>query len=339
MDPRIVLYTLASALAATLLCGIVPALRGSRRDTRASLVHASRTQVSPRNTVQWILVGVQVALAVTLLAGAGLLLRSFQELGRVSSGFDTEHVLTLRVTSSWAEPDMRSRGKRTVEFLETVPGVERAATSFTFPGTPAQFPTEMTLLEGRAGTDPKIMAETRFVAPGYFDVLRIPLLAGEMCREEPNPAFVSAMVNRSFANTYFPGLDPIGHNLRLPNPQAPPIKIRGVVGDARETGIHKAPGPVLYSCGAVAQPNNVFLVRTRTEPLALADAIRRKKDARAGTQPFRFRSGAAERTAGRCVRPEPHAHRTADILRRDGSIAGVCGIVRNPELFRKPAPP
>jgi putative ABC transport system permease protein len=147
--------------------------------------------------------------------------------------------------------------------------------AFSFPGVPTEYPTELTLLEGRAGTDPKIMAETRFVAPGYFDVMRIPLLAGERCRERPDPAFIGAVVNRSFSNAYFPGLDPIGHNLRVPNPAAPPLRILGVVADVRETGLNKQPVPVLYSCGTAAQPNVYFLVRTRTEPAALAETIRR----------------------------------------------------------------
>ncbi len=100
LDWKIVLYSLACAIAATLLCGIFPAFRGTRRSLAGSMAQAGRSQVSGRNPLQFALVGVQVALAVTLLAGAGLLLRSFQELGRVARGFDPEHVLTLQVTSS-----------------------------------------------------------------------------------------------------------------------------------------------------------------------------------------------------------------------------------------------
>ena len=86
LDTRIVLYSLACSVLVTLLCGLVPAIRGARRNLSGSLTQTSRSQVSARNPLQWVLVGVQVALAVTLLAGAGLLLRSFQELGRVSPG-------------------------------------------------------------------------------------------------------------------------------------------------------------------------------------------------------------------------------------------------------------
>jgi putative ABC transport system permease protein len=84
LDARIVLYSLACSVMVTLLCGLIPAVRGTRRNLSGSPTQVSRTQVSTRNPFQWLLVGVQVALAVTLLAGAGLLLRSFQALGRVS---------------------------------------------------------------------------------------------------------------------------------------------------------------------------------------------------------------------------------------------------------------
>jgi putative ABC transport system permease protein len=275
LDVRILLYTLSTAIAATLISGTIPALRGSRRDPQHSLTQASRTQVSGRNTIQWLLVGIQVALAVTLLAGAGLLFRSFQALGHVSPGFDINNVLTLRITSSYAETDMLARGRRTLDFLETIPGVERAATTYSAPGVPTEYPTELTLLEGRAEADQKIMAETRYVAPSYFDVMRIPVIEGEVCGD-PTASFISGLVNRSFANTYFRGSDAIGHNLRFPQPAALPIKIRGIVADARETGINRAPVPVLYSCAATVQPYTLLLVRTRTRPTAMAETIRRK---------------------------------------------------------------
>ncbi|HEX6771165.1 MAG TPA: ABC transporter permease, partial [Acidobacteriaceae bacterium] len=100
---RLLLYTFLSALIATLLSGLFPALRGTRGDLAHSLAQSNHTQVSAHSGLQWLLVGVQVAFAVTLLVGAGLLLRSFEELGRVSPGFDASHVLTLQMTGSYAE--------------------------------------------------------------------------------------------------------------------------------------------------------------------------------------------------------------------------------------------
>ena len=276
LDGRLLLYTLACAIATTVLSGLIPALRGSRHNLQTSLIRLSRTQVSGRNATQWTLVGVQIALAVTLLSGAGLLLRSLQALGRVSRGFDTTNVLTLRISGSWAEPDMGPRAKRTLDFLETIPGIERAATAISFPGVPGEYAAELTMIGGSSGPDNKIKAETRYVSPGYFDVMRIPLLAGEPCREKANPGFIPALVNRSFANTYYPGSDAVGRMLQFPNPGAPPVRVLGIVADARETGMTKAPVPVLYSCTALAQPNSFFLVRSRTDLSAMVTTVRAK---------------------------------------------------------------
>jgi putative ABC transport system permease protein len=276
LDWRIVLYALACAVAATLLCGLFPAIRATRRDLAGALAQAGRTQVSSRNPVQLLLVGVQVALAVTLLAGAGLLLRSFQALGRVEPGFDPTHVLTFHISASWGETaDMkgaRQRAERSLEFLRSVPGVEAAATSMTLPGAPTQWQTELKIAEGRAETEPKVVVESRFVSPGYFATLRIPLLAGELCRDETSSTGV--VVNRSFADTYFPGATALGHHLERPN--LPPGEIRGIAGDARESGIDHAPVPTVYWCYGAAQPGTHFLIRTHGAPMAMADTLRRK---------------------------------------------------------------
>src|SRR5207253_657258 len=154
------------------------------------------------NHVQLGLVGVQVALAVTLLAGAGLLARSLQQLGRVSPGFEPGHVLTFRISSSWGETADYKGSKRRVERildrLRAIPGVEEAATSYTVPGIPSEFQVELKLEEGRAESEPKLIAQARSVSPSYFATLRIPLLAGELCRDELKVS--AALVNRAFAN-------------------------------------------------------------------------------------------------------------------------------------------
>ncbi len=102
-------YSLACAMLTTLLCGLYPALRGTRRGLAQGLAAGSRTQASTRHPMQWMLVGVQVTLAVTLLVGAGLLLRSLDALGHVSPGFDPSHVLTLQVSGSWGETTEHGR--------------------------------------------------------------------------------------------------------------------------------------------------------------------------------------------------------------------------------------
>ena len=167
---RIVAYTLGCAVTATLVCGLFPALRGTRRNLSGSLSHGGRTQVSGRSRWQWTFVGVQVSLAVAMLIGAGLLLRSFRALGVVDAGFDPDHVLALRVSGDWGETvdmgKLTQRIERTLAGLRTIPGVEAAATSATVPGNSVDYPTELTVVEGVKDNDEKMMTDIHFVSPG-----------------------------------------------------------------------------------------------------------------------------------------------------------------------------
>ena len=273
LNGSIVAYSLACAVAVTLLCGLLPAIRGTRRDLAVSLAHGGRSQVSGRNPLQFAMVGVQVALAVTLLAGAGLLLRSFEELGRVSAGFDPGSVLTFHVSTTWAETNgfkgAKQRLQRILDGMRTLPGVESAAAADSLPGVPSKYAIEIKTTEGRADSEPRMMAESRWVTPEYFDTMRIPLVEGQPCRDEASAT--SAVVNRTLANLYLNGSAAIGRHLLQPA-----AEIRGIVGDARETGLEREPPPVAYWCNAVMQPGTFFLVRTKGDPMSLAQAVRRK---------------------------------------------------------------
>ena len=277
LDWRIVLYSLVCALFATLVCGLFPAIRETGRNL-ADSARGTRTTVSSGGRAQFVLVGVQVALAVTLLAGAGLLVRSLQELGRVSPGFQPERVLTFQVSSSWGETaDMRAERRRVDRILQRVqalPGVEATASTFGLPGIPSEFPLEVKVEEGRPDTEPKIIAETRATSPGYFAALGIPLLAGELCREEPG--IYTMMVNRTFVNRYFAGASPVGLHLSQPNNMYfPKSVVRGVVGDARESGIDREPVPTVYWCFSPGQPGTHYLARIHGDPRTMSEPIRR----------------------------------------------------------------
>jgi putative ABC transport system permease protein len=279
LDARVVLYSLACSVVVTLLCGLFPAIRGTRGGLSGSLAHASRTQVSGRNPLQWLLVGVQVALAVTLLAGAGLLLRSFQALGRVSPGFEASHILTLHISASWGETaDMQGlmqRVDRILEALRSVPGVEATATSATLPGVPNEYQTELQLLEGEQNPERKIVAESRFVSPGYFDTMKIPLLSGETCRADLHS--INILVNRSFVNAYLTGGAAPGRHLKsLGSSFLPQGEIKGIVGDARESGMNHEPGPTVYWCISSPDPDPHYLVRTSGAPMTMAQTLREK---------------------------------------------------------------
>jgi putative ABC transport system permease protein len=277
---RVLSYSTISAFAVTLLCGVLPAFRATRVAIAESLAGATRSQVSSRAPIQWFLVSVQVALSVALLAGAGLLVRSLQELARVSPGFNPNNVLTLHVSAGWGETaDMKAlaqRINRMLDGLRAIPGVAGAATSEALPGTAGRDRAiELKILEG--GNDPsrKIVADARFVSTGYFGVAQIPVLAGEPCRNQSNS--LDVVVNRSFANTYFVSGNPIGHHLSntaLPN-FALQGEVRGIVADAREEAINTEPVPTVYWCMNNPVPDPYYLVRTRGEPLAMINTIRR----------------------------------------------------------------
>ena len=221
-----------------------------------------------------------MTLAVILLVGAGLLLRSFQELGRVSAGFDPSQVLTLRISGNWGETadlkKLSQRINRTLDELRAVPGVSAAATTAMLPGIPSGPPGELQLVEGRAETLGKIIADSRFVSNGYFATMKIPLLAGESCRETGD-LFGGIAVNRSFANAYLGGSAAIGRHLRfISNAFVPSAEIRGIVGDAREQGLNREPGPTAYWCVSAPDPSPFFLLRTQGKPFAMAQVLRRK---------------------------------------------------------------
>lgn len=276
----IVLYTLGCAVVAALLCGAFPAIRGTRRSIAGELAGASRTQVSARNPLQWLLVGIQVALAVTLLIGAGLLLRSFEELGRVSPGFEFSHVLTLRISGNWGETGdykkLMARIDGTLNALRATPGIRSAATSGMLPGIPGDVQTEIAI-EGRAETDGRVIADSRFVSDGYFNTMKIPMLEGEGCPESLD--LRDAVVNRSFADKYLNPSMALGRHLQVVSSAASfaiAANVRGIAGNAREEGLNRAPVPTIYWCLNAPDPSPFFLIRTQGEPLGMAETLRRK---------------------------------------------------------------
>ncbi len=276
---QIVVYTLVAAVLTTLFCGLFPALRGTRRTLARSLASGSRTQVSTRGTVQWMLVGTQITLAVTLLIGAGLLLRSFQQLSRVYPGFEPSHVLTFQVSGSWGETaDMKNviqRIDRTLDSLRTLPGVEAASTAAMLPGVSSQYQIEFKIDDKLEPGHP-ILADSRYVSAGYFDTMQIPLLVGESCRQASNTSDI--LVNRAFADKYMGNTLAVGHQLSGAgyNDFLPKGKIRGIVGSAREEGINTQPVPTVYSCFSAPDPFPNYLVRTHGDPMTMAETIRRR---------------------------------------------------------------
>ena len=264
VDARLVAFTIGLGLLTTLLFAMAPALQAARTSPAGALGRGGRGHASGRHAVQQVLVASQVALAIVLLIGAGLLIRSFARLQATSPGFDAEGVQTFRMSASWSEPldAVVARQRRTVARLEAIPGVEAAATSQELPAGVGFPPAEFQIVGAR--TDQKTFANGRAVGPGYFKTLHIPMLQGDTCSPQQTGRVQSeALVTRAFADRFFPGGDPIGHSLASPG--APPgsaARIVGVVGDVHENGVNKPADPVIYWCGYNGYwPDPHFLVR------------------------------------------------------------------------------
>jgi putative ABC transport system permease protein len=275
----IALYSLLCAVATTLFCGLVPAMRGTRRQLAHSLAQNSRTQATTRSPIQWILVGIQVTLAVTLLTGAGLLIRSLQNLKAGAPGFDASHILTFQLTGSWSETtDMASMNRRidrNLDSLRTIPGVEDAATAGFLPGLPSLYQVQFAL-DGNLDPNRTIQGDVRTVSQGYFPAMNIPLLRGRACREGSPTKDV--VVNRSFAAMYLGDSEAIGHALSQADNAVTGLtgQIVGVAGDAREEGLNTLPMPTVYDCVTAGGPFPYYIVRTHGDPSLMAESIRQR---------------------------------------------------------------
>ena len=214
--------------------------------------------------MQQVLVASQVALAIVLLIGAGLLIRSFARLQTTSPGFDAEGVQTFRMSASWSEPldAVVARQRRTVG---TARGDSWCRSGGDEPGAAGRRGFSAGRVPGRRRENrSEDIRERARGRPGYFKTLHIPMLQGDTCSSQQTGRVQSeALVTRAFADRFFPGGDPIGHSLASPG--APPgsaARIVGVVGDVHENGVNKPADPVIYWCGYNGYwPDPHFLVR------------------------------------------------------------------------------
>jgi putative ABC transport system permease protein len=273
-------FAAAAAIGVTFLCGLLPAIRSAHGDVGHALAAGRRTQVAGRHALQWLFVGVQVTLSVVLLAGAGLLGRSFLELTRVDPGFEPARVLSFRISGTFDDfGSLADNIENILAELRMLPGVEAAATGSPVPGMVTdgsgfQFGVGEYELQGRT-EEQKLLANFRVVSPSYFDALRIPLLAGEPCRSQPVDSEQNLVVNEAFVARYLVGSSIVGGTLR--GGQNPWSRVTGVVGNAREYSLTTAAGPAVYRCQAnYATPALSFLLRTQADPAALVPAVREK---------------------------------------------------------------
>jgi putative ABC transport system permease protein len=266
LDARALLFTTAAVLACALLAGVPPAWRVVQSDIETALRESSRGLTGGHHRLRSALVTVQVAAALLLLVGAGLLIRSFERLLAVDPGFHPHNLVTIstQLPAFASTPEKRTTLYQAIrERLATVPGVENVAAVSRLPLMGSSLGSWM-YIEGkfRPG-EPGHDVEYRVATPNYFATMGIPLRAGRLFddHDEQSPGSV-VLINETAARKYWPGEDPVGKRVKLSTPpeRFPWITVIGVIGDIRHVGLDTEPRPEVYRPYAVNPLGSPILV-------------------------------------------------------------------------------
>jgi len=253
VDGPVLLYAVGITLLATLLAGVVPALRASRVDATASLGGAARASSGRRGSrLTPALVGAEVALAVVVTFGSGLMLRSLLKLTSVDTGLETAGRLVLRANPPESRYGTREQGytywTEVLERVRALPDVASAGAIHLLPGTRDNwsFPTWPEGVDIPEGT-PIPAANFRIVRPGYFETVGLPPLKGRLPTEADRADTERVVVvNQAFVDRFWPGVDPIGRTLRTLSSGSDPYQVVGVVGNVHQHGLAQATQPEMY---------------------------------------------------------------------------------------------
>jgi putative ABC transport system permease protein len=279
IDPRVLAFTAVVSIVAGLLFGTLPAWRLSQRDPGHAMKEGGPGAGGGSTHTRGLLVLIECTLAVALLAGAGLLIRSLLVVRSVDPGFDTRNVLLVRVNLPIPpSPEWRRQEWRMFEQINDriagLPGVQAVGgiTNFLI----AANAEEAITVEGRPpverGPDTTLVNQED-VTPGFFQALGVPLLRGRFFTYEEQNAPVT-IVNEAFARRFFPGQDPVGRRFKEGGPDARSlwIMIVGLVGDMHRQGLEKQPVPAFFF--ASSEPTMDIAVRRSPDPAALAPSVR-----------------------------------------------------------------
>jgi predicted permease len=282
-DFTIALFTAVVSILAGIFVGVAPAIAAGRNNVQGVLKDMSRGVAGGvlRQRLRAVLVVGQIALALVLTIGAGLLLRSFVTLLNVDPGFRAEHLLTLQIqlpTRIGTSPDSRRAFYATLfERIKALPGVVAAGGTTRLPLGSTNVSTRV-LVEGRpmtASDMPEV--ELRRAVHDYFLAMGMPIVRGRTFSAEDGPTVPSVIViNQTMARRLWPNEDPIGKRFKMgTNPQTPWSTVIGVVGDLRHSALDVEPVAEFYIWYLQGPPVAPFLVvRTQGDPGALAGTLR-----------------------------------------------------------------
>jgi len=275
IDARVLLFTLATSLLTALLFGLIPAAQASNPNLNKALRESGqRTSAGGRGLTRHALAVCEIALAMVLLIGAGLMINSILRLHRANPGFDSSNLLTMRIELpeggnymqrvpggdlERATPQVTAFFQQLLERIAALPGVESAGSITGLPTHFSEFYSYSILGHPAPPPNQRPQAGYNEVSPGFFRTLKIPLKKGRYLDEHDSQgAPWAVVVNEAFARKEFPNEDPIGRQLLLrydpyPVDEERPRAIVGVVGDVKHFGLQQKAPPYIYS-SFVQQP-------------------------------------------------------------------------------------
>jgi putative ABC transport system permease protein len=295
VDGRVLGFTLAVSLLTGLVFGLLPALQATRLSLNETLKEGGRSSsegAGPRRTRN-LLVVAEVSLSLILLVGAGLMIKSFLRLSEVNPGFRPDHLLTLRMSPTISKFHDQDEGvafyQQVIQRMAELPGVESVG-AITHPPLSHLNLRLAFAIEGRPpaapGEEPSV--EARAISPDYFQTMDIPLIKGrDFTPHDNRKSAPVVIINEAMARRYWQDEDPIGKRLSLEGLGAPlALEIVGVVGNVKHWGLDQDVRDELY--WPLFQRPLVFMtlmIRTKTDPAVLADAVRREAAAIDKDQP------------------------------------------------------
>jgi putative ABC transport system permease protein len=284
-DLRVLAFTGLVSLAVGILAGLLPAWRASHPNLVASLNESARgsSEGTHGRQTRAALVVVEIVLALVLLASAGLLVKSFLRLQKVSPGFDPTNVMTVRIAlpdSSYGKPPQAAEFyRKLLRRVATLPGVKSAAVAWWFPLSGSEIAFNFDIEERPVPKAQQPTVEVNVISPDYFKTILTPIVRGRDFTERDDvKAPKVVIVSESFAKEFFPNEDPIGKRIR-PNgsvdPGDPPVReIVGVVQNIHLISLRDAPKPQIYfPHEQFAIQTVTLMVRTQNDPRLLIAAL------------------------------------------------------------------
>jgi putative ABC transport system permease protein len=281
IDAPVLFFSFALCVLTGVIFGLVPSWTASHRDLHEVLKEGGRgsTDSGSGGRARRVMIVAEVAVAVVLVTGGGLLIKSFVQLMRVNPGFDSHNVLTLPITlpsGRYAAPEKRAQFVRELlDRIEGLPGVESAAGVSHLPLLSVSrfvfFCPEGRVCQG-IGKDPTI--SMRQVTPNYFRTMRIALLRGRVFEQKDMQGAMPVVIDQLTAARYFPNADPIGKTLQNSRDKIP-MQIIGVVADVKFNALNAANIEEMYLPHEQSPwPSMTLVVRSASNPQALAAAVR-----------------------------------------------------------------